>query len=99
MKKGKRDINIIKGIDRIISGGIGKQALSFLGFTLIIIIIFIVATLFIPETAEIFGIDGKLCRIKGLLYHFLDPGSLPNEMNSTPGVQIITALFSLLGSC
>lgn len=97
MKKSKRNIDFIKTIDRIISGGIGKQILSFFGFTVLIIIIFIVATLFIPETAEIFGIDGKLCRIKGLLYHFLDPGSLPNEMNSTPGVQIITALFSLLG--
>jgi hypothetical protein len=99
MKKNR--LGLAARIDRIISGGVGKQILCFFLVTVGVIIIFLVASLLFNEEITFYGLGsgeyGKFCRMKGLLYHFIDPGNISIEKNNGIGAQIFVVFFTIIG--
>lgn len=99
MKKNR--LGLTARIDRIISGGVGKQILCFFLVTVGVIIIFLVASLLFNEEITFYGLGsgeyGKFCRMKGLLYHFIDPGNISIEKNNGIGAQIFVVFFTIIG--
>lgn len=93
----KIKLNFIERLDRTLSGGLLKQIKWLLGFMLIVLTILICISLVFPAGEEIYGIHGKLGRIKGVLYHLIDPGNLSLETNNAVGIQIFTAIVAGLG--
>lgn len=99
MKKNR--LGLTARIDRIISGGVGKQILCFFLVTVGVIIIFLAASLLFNEEITFFGLGsgeyGKFCRMQGLLYHFIDPGNISIEKNNGIGAQIFVVFFTIIG--
>ena len=83
--------------DRVLSGGLLKQLKWLIGFTILIFAILVAISLLFPEGDEIYGIGGRLERIKGVMYHLIDPGNLFVETDNNPGIQIFTAIVAGLG--
>ena len=93
----KFKLNFIERLDRTLSGGFLKQIKWLLGFLLLVLTILICISLIFPDGEEIYGIHGKLGRIKGVLYHLIDPGNLSLETNNAVGIQVFTAIVAGLG--
>ena len=93
----KFKLNFIERLDRTLSGGLLKQIKWLLGFLLVVLTTLICISLIFPDGEEIYGIHGKLGRIKGVLYHLIDPGNLSLETNNAVGIQIFTAIVAGLG--
>ena len=93
----KFKLNFIERLDRTLSGGFLKQIKWLLGFLLVVLTILICISLIFPDGEEIYGIHGKLGRIKGILYHLIDPGNLSLETNNAVGIQVFTAIVAGLG--
>lgn len=89
--------NFIERLDRTLSGGFLKQIKWLLGFLFIVLTTLICISLIFPAGEEIYGIHGKLGRIKGILYHLIDPGNLSLETNNAVGIQVFTAIVAGLG--
>ena len=90
-------LNFTERLDRTISGGFLKQIKWLIGFTLIVLALLIAISLIFPDTTEIYGIEGKFGRIKGVLYHLIDPGNLSLETNNAVGIQVFTGIVAALG--
>lgn len=92
-------LGLIAKIDRIISGGVRKQVRCFLIITFAVIGLFLITSLFFNEDVTFFGLgeNSKLCRMQGLLYHFMDPGNIYIEQVNGVGAQIFVILFALSG--
>ena len=97
MKKNK--LGLIARIDRVISGGVRKQIRCFCLITLAVIGLFLISSLFFSEDVTFFGLgeNSKLCRMQGLLYHFIDPGNISLEKNNGVAAQIFVLFFTLSG--
>lgn len=95
----RNNLGLIAKIDRIISGGVKKQILSFCLFTLGVIVAFLIVSLFFNEDVTFFGMENnsRLSRMQGLLYHFIDSGNLSLETGNGVGVQIFVLFFTLSG--
>jgi hypothetical protein len=74
----QRKFSFIERLDRTLSGGFLKQIKWLLGFLLVVLTILICISLIFPAGDEIYGIHGKLGRIKGVMYHLIDPGNSTN---------------------
>ena len=85
----KFKLNFIERLDRTLSGGLLKQIKWLLGFMLIVLTILICISLVFPAGEEIYGIHGKLGRIKGVLYHLIDPGNLSLETNNAVVLHVL----------
>ena len=93
----QRKFSFIERLDRTLSGGFLKQIKWLLGFLFIVLTILVCISLIFPAGEEIYGIHGKLGRIKGVLYHLIDPGNLSLETNNAVGIQVFTAIVAGLG--
>ena len=93
----KIKLNFIERLDRTLSGGFLKQIKWLLGFLLVVLTVLICISLIFPAGEEIYGLHGKLGRIKGVLYHLIDPGNLSLETNNAVGIQVFTAIVAGLG--
>ena len=89
--------SFIERLDLTLSGGFLKQIKWLLGFLFIILTTLICISLIFPAGDEIYGIQGKLGRIKGVLYHLIDPGNLFLETNNAVAIQVFTAIVAGLG--
>ena len=97
MKKNR--LGLTARIDRIISGGVRKQILCFCLVTFAVIAIFLITSLFFNDDVTFFGLgeNSRLCRMQGLLYHFIDPGNISIEKSNGIGAQIFVLLFTMTG--
>ena len=83
-------------LDFVLSSGIGRQLLVYLG-TIIIVYAFFVLLSFSLNGFELTKDNGSETgsRLLGVLYYFLDPGNLYVEQNSS--ARFLTPIISLLG--
>ena len=93
----KNNISLIEKFDRTLSGGFFKQIKWLSLFTLAILTLLIVISLLFPEEYQIFELDGRWERIKGVLYHLIDPGNLFLENHNIVGIQVFTTIVAALG--
>lgn len=93
----KRNFSLIERLDRTLNGGFLKQIKWLLGFLSVVLSILICVSLLFPDGEEIYGIHGRFGRIKGILYHLIDPGNLSLETNNVVGIQVFTAIVAGLG--
>lgn len=95
----KNSLGLIATIDRIISGGVKHQLVSYCIVTGGVIILFLILSLLFNDDVTFFGMGegSRICRMQGLLYHFMDPGNLSKEMESGTGAQLFVLAFTLFG--
>lgn len=98
----KKNISFIEKIDRIISGGVSKQLISFFIFTGLVILGFMLVSLLFGEDVTFYGEEqmygnARLDRMAGLLYHFMDSGSLSKTADNGFIVQAFVFLFTFAG--
>ena len=93
----KRKLSFIEQFDRTLSGGFLKQITWLTIFTLMILAVLVGISLLFPEGDQIFGMGGRLERIKGLFYHLIDPGNLSLESHNIIGIQVFTGIVAALG--
>ena len=93
----KSKLSLLEKFDRTLSGGFLKQITWLTLFTLAVLAILVVISLFFPENDQIFGLDGRLERIKGVFYHLIDPGNLSLENHNVVGIQVFTTIVAGLG--
>lgn len=93
----KNRLSWTERLDRTLSGGFLKQIKWLVGFTFMVLAILVGISLLLPEGSEIYGIEGKFGRIKGVLYHLVDPGNLSLETDNAVGIQIFTGIIAALG--
>ena len=93
----KRKLSLIEQFDRTLSGGFLKQITWLTLFTLIVLAVLVGISLIFPDGYQIFGMDGRLERIKGLFYHLIDPGNLSMESHNIIGIQVFTGVVVALG--
>ena len=98
----KKNISFIEKMDKIISGGISKQLISFFIFTGIVVLGFMLISFLFGEDVTFYGekeIYGNVRfeRLSGLLYHFMDPSSLAKTAGNGIVVQVFVFLFTFAG--
>lgn len=98
----KKNISFIEKIDRIISGGVSKQLISFFIFTGLVVLGFMLVSLLFGEDVTFYGDEqiygnARIDRMAGLLYHFMDSGNLSKTAGSGFGVQLFVFLFTFAG--
>lgn len=93
----KRKLSLIEQFDRTLSGGFLKQITWLTLFTIIVLAVLVGISLIFPDGYQIFGMDGRLERIKGLFYHLIDPGNLSMESHNIIGIQVFTGVVVALG--
>lgn len=93
----KNKLSLIEKFDRTLSGGFLKQITWLTLFTLMVLAILVGISLLFPEGDQIFGMGGRLERIKGLFYHLIDPGNLSLENHNVIGIQVFTGIVAALG--
>lgn len=84
-------------LDRALSGGLVRQLTWLAVFTLAIFVLIGAVSLIFPEDVSVFGLSGRMCRLKGILYHFLDPGNMVQENGNRGYVQIFTFIIAVTG--
>lgn len=84
-----------EALDRTLAGGVGAQLKWFLVIILSVLAIFIAASFVVDGT--IYGEECAAGKIKGIAYHFLDPGGLSSENGKGAGVEILVLLVVLSG--
>ena len=85
--------NGMEYFDRIISGGIRYQLVSFI--TVIVVVVGVCILLAIWSDCSILTHDDGWGKARGVIYHFLDPGYLNDD--ETPAVQGFMLIISLMG--
>ena len=90
---------IMERIDPVISGGVAKQIRTYLLFIACTIVAFLTLSLLFNDDVTFFGMGegSRLCRMQGLLYHFIDPGNLQMEAGSGFWPQAFALVFALFG--
>ena len=93
----RNSLSLVERLDRTLSGGFFKQVKWLLGFTILVFAILIGVSFLFPDSNEICGIEGKLDRIKGIIYLMIDPGNVSLETDNAVGIQLFTGVVAALG--
>lgn len=76
-------------------GGLGAQAGFLIILILITLLFFIILALIF--NISLYGSTDNLGNLQGVIYHFLVPSSLTQEIGNSSAVQIFTVIISLFG--